>query len=194
MCMRWAAPFAALAGVSAMAAPGGETLTLGGGVTATLAGDWAVQSFENPAMKIPAMRDMIADARETRARGGATVVLVSYMNIRPGKNATAPTPDMVRTEQESTVRKIAAQYLPTAVETEAVIEQRTNGTLSVALVTMHAAEGKTFRVAVDAPGGCITTGSIRRGAEAWAISVASKSCDAASHRMAVDALMAAQAG
>lgn len=191
--MKFAGIAAAIALIGTAAqAENQQTADLGGGVDVVLAGDWSVKQTTNPAMAMPAMRAMIHGASETRLRKGETGVLVSYMHFKSDK----PEPPMdaaAMAAADDLTRKLGAQYLPVAAEKQVEPRSQMVGPLIVSLATLTAREGEQFNVAPGYPGGCVTTGSIRRGTAAWAISVASERCDAATHTEMVEALFAARA-
>lgn len=183
---------AALAVLASTAAASQElrTYSLDGGTAISLSPGWDHTQVENPAMKMATMRQMMHGASETRLRKGGTGVLVSYMHFKTDTPAKAMDEEQLASLEEL-ARKSAAQYLGKAVETEATPRSAIRGDIGVALATLSAREGESFNVRAGYPGGCVTTGSMRRGSAAWAISVASKSCDSETHIEAVDALFGA---
>ncbi|QYJ06032.1 hypothetical protein [Qipengyuania flava] len=182
------AALAALAATSATAQQD-RTYSLDGGTAITLSSGWEHKQLENPAMRMASMREMMRGASETRLRKGETGVLVSYMHFK----TDAPAKEMNQEELASLAelaRKSAAQYLRSSVETEAAVRSAIVGNTGIAMATLTARDGESFNVRAGYPGGCVTTGSMRRGSAAWAISVASKSCESATHIEAVEALFA----
>ncbi len=188
------APFAlALVAASALVQAQDVRWTdLDGGVSIGLSDGWKTTKMQNAAMAMPSMRSMMHGASETRLRKGDTGVLVSYMHFKSDR----PDPAVDAAAQaaaEDITRKVGAQYLAQAVEAEVAPRSQITGSMIISLATMTAREGSRFNVAGGYPGGCVTTGSIRRGTATWAISVASDRCDTPTHAEAVEALFAARA-
>lgn len=190
MHLRWIAPALTLAfATTAHAGSGG--LPIGGGLAIPLEGSWKVLSMENYAMRMPEVRKMVADAQEFRIRRPETGILISYMKIKPDRNFKVPNDTDLAAENAKSVSQSSTIYLPRSVETEAKTDTQASAGLVVSLATFHARQGEQFNVAGGYPGGCVTTGAIRRGVEVWSISVASESCESDSHKAAVKALLAA---
>ena len=174
---------------TAVSAQVGKTYSLDGDTFIELSSGWEHTQVENPAMKMASMRELMRGASETRLRKGSTGILVSYMHFKTDTPAEAmDETDLAKLEDLA--RKSAAQYLGQSVEGEATPQSVINGDTGIALATLVARDGEAFNVGAGYPGGCVTTGSIRRGSAAWAISVASKSCESATHAEAVEALFA----
>jgi len=163
-------------------------MALAEGIRIDLGKEWSMRETVNPAVKMPMMKDLLDDAREYRLRKGDTGILISYMGFK-----TKAGSDPARFDAAETTRKAAGRYLAQAQESEVSVEQATNGNVVTTLATLHAREGESFPVGIGYSGACVTTGNMRHADKLaiFAISVASKSCDATSHKEAVAALMAA---
>lgn len=163
---------------------------LDGGVSIALSKGWKVERFVNPAMNMPSMKEMMVGASETRLRKGSTGVLVSYMHFKTDKKPDGMDEAALASQEEAVIRA-GTQYLRQSVETEVSPRSEIVGELGVSLATLTARSGEKFNVRAGYPGGCVTTGSIRRGAAVWAVSVASDSCSSSTHTEMVDALYSA---
>ncbi len=184
--------FALLISASAAMAADAKNIDLDGGVTIQLDSGWKAERIANPAMKMASMRDMLEGASDTRIEKRGTGVLVTFIHFKTKEPKPEEDPEIARAAHEDTVKKAAARYLPNAVETEVSVETVERGKLSITLATLHAREGAKFNVRAGYPGGCVTTGSIKKGAAVHVVSVASDSCDSGSHQQAVAALYAAE--
>ena len=166
--------------------------SLDGEVEITLPKGWDYDQIINPAMKMKAMRDMMNGASETRMEKGGTKILVSYMNFKSDKPSREMDEETLAAVEKITFQA-AGQYLPQANESQITPRSAIVGPLGLSLATLSARDGEQFRVAPGTAGGCVTTGSIRRDSAAWAVSIASKSCESDTHKQAVEAFFAAQA-
>ena len=157
---------------------------IGGGITVTLGSDWTGTSMQNLAMRMPGMKDMLEEATESRLRGPGSGVLVSYMKFKTDK-ATR----VIKIDDAANVAKAAqATYAAQATETELQPVVRISGETVRAYLTLHAKPGTQLKVAGGYPGGCVTTGTIRLGAAIHNVSIASESCESASHKEALAAI------
>lgn len=157
---------------------------IGGGITVTLGSDWTGTSMQNLAMRMPGMKDMLEEATESRLRGPGSGVLVSYMKFKTDK-ATSD----IKIDDAANVAKAAqATYAAQATETELQPVVRISGETVRAYLTLHAKPGTQLNVAGGYPGGCVTTGTIRLGAAIHNVSIASESCESASHKEALAAI------
>lgn len=158
---------------------------LAGGVMVELGNDWNLTSMPNPAMNFPEIKKLVSDAQEIRMRKGNTGILISIQTYKAVKGKSLDSYDVA----EYAVTGAKQFYLSQAVETEATVEKRTNGNVDVALVTLHARSGQAFRVRGGYPGGCVSTGNIRRGWSILVVSIASDSCESETHRAAQSAFL-----
>lgn len=156
------------------------------GVTVDLGEGWTATSMVSPAMRLPAIREVMDDTREMRFRTQGTGILVSAMKFKPRPGETLDDYDGA-----GIARQTVAAYLPQAIETEATVESRENGAVKVSLVTLHAREGQQFSVGIGYRGACVSTGNVRRGWLVMAVSIASDSCESETHRAALAAFLGA---
>ena len=157
---------------------------IGGGIKITLGDDWSGTIMQNPAMQFAGMKEMMEDASEARLQTEGTGVLVSYMKFK-----TKKAPAEVDVDDAAINAKSAKQvYGAHAVETDFVATLHRDGDVVRAFVTLHAKPGARFNVASGYPGGCVTSGTIRKGAALHSISIASESCESAAHIEAVAAI------
>ena len=164
---------------------------LDGGVTVSLSDGWSYDRVQSPAMKMAAVREMVHGASEIRMRHQNTAILVSYMHFKSEKPEKAMDPAELETVGAVTTQA-ASQYLRQSRETAVTPRSQIAGMLGVSLATLTARPGQSFNVASGVPGKCVTTGNMRRGAAAWAISIASEDCQSDTHREAVEAFFAAR--
>jgi len=157
---------------------------IGGGITIVLGDAWSGASMENPAMRFPGMKDMMEEATETRLHGKGSGVLISYMRFKVAK----PAQDSSFDDSANNIKAAKFAYADKAVETEFVPTVRRDGDTIRTFITLHAKPGAKFQVGAGYSGGCVTTGSIRKGAGVHSISIASDSCESASHAEAVAAI------
>ncbi|MCP5396825.1 MAG: hypothetical protein H6918_08850 [Sphingomonadaceae bacterium] len=176
---------------SPVAAQDATVVDLDGGLSIELPDGWSERHFANPMMKQKGMKDILRGASESRLQKGGTTTLVSYMEFKVDKPMTPINPEILEKQKDVTI-KAASQYLPLAQEEEVAPRAEIVGNLGISLATLNAREGSRFNVAAGAPGNCVTSGSIGRGAAVWVISVASESCELASHKEMVDALFSAR--
>jgi len=156
---------------------------IGGGLSVTLGQGWNGTSRQNPAMSFPGMRDLIDDAVESRFHGEGSGALVSYMKLKAAKSDNGAVID----DAGILTKAAKAAYAEQAQEGEFVATVRTTGKVVRSWMTLHAKTGTRFIVAPGYPGGCVTTGMIRQGTAIHNVSIASESCESASHREAVAA-------
>lgn len=166
--------------------PAGKVLAEG--ITLDLGSEWTVRETVNSAMKSPMVQTLLDDAREYRLRKGDTGILISYMGFKTGPDADPAAFDAV-----SIVKQGAGQYLPQARETEVAVQQVTNGNVVATFTTLHARDGETFGVGIGYSGSCVTAGNLRHADKLaiFAVSISSRTCDDASHKEAVAAVLGA---
>ncbi len=157
------------------------------GVSVDLAAGWDAKTMTNPAMSFKEFRDQLSDAREIRLANEHTLILVSTQSWKPIQGKSLDFFDTAENAQKGA----KLMYLSQAVEAEAKAETRINGNVRTALVTLHARPGQTFNVRAGAPGGCVSTGNVRKGWTVMAVSIASDSCASDTHKAAVAAFLAA---
>ncbi|MFM5894951.1 MAG: hypothetical protein ACKOQM_11070 [Novosphingobium sp.] len=157
---------------------------IGGDVTISLGEGWSGTIRQNPAMQFAGMKDLMEDATEARLRTEGTGVLVSYMKFKTKKAPTEVAVDDAAMTAQSAKQVYGAQ----AVETDIVATVHQDGDVVRSFVTLHPKSGARFNVAPGYPEGCITSGTIRRGAAIHSISIASESCESAAHLEAVAAI------
>ncbi len=163
---------------------GAKEFSIGGNINVTLDDDWTGTSMQNMAMRMAGMKDMLEEATESRLRGPDTGVLISYMKFKTNK----PASDIKVDDAANVIRSAQAVYAPQAVESELQPIVRKSGETVRAYLTLHAKPSARFNVAPGYPGGCVTTGTIRLGMALHNISIASESCDSATHQEAVGAI------
>lgn len=161
--------------------------SIGGGISVTLDETWTGTSMQNPAMKFGGMKDLMDEATESRLRRPGTGVLVSYMKFKTDK----PAKDIAVDDGANVVKAAKTIYGTQAAEEQPVPTIHRKGDTVRAYVTLHPRPGAGLNVAPGYPTGCVTTGTIRLGAAIHNVSIASESCESASHQQAVAAIFEA---
>ena len=160
---------------------------LADGVKVDLGAGWDVTSMPNPAINSAVVRQLLSDALEIRIRKEGTGILINSTTYKPVNGKTLDTFEGAKIAREAATRL----YLAKATETEAVVESQTNGNVTTAFVTLHARADERFNVRPGYPGGCVSTGNLRKGWTVMTVSIASESCDSETHRTALRAFLAA---